>query len=642
MVRLATFNAENSINDETSKQITPKAIKEGKIRLLCVTIISVLLFSCAHAPYTRTVPPAPEPSSRAFATTPAHLIERIEQTGELRVVIKLKVAYSPEKNLKNEKAIRSQRSAIEAVQNKIGKELLERKSKVIRKYRTIPYIAASVNRSALDHLLASPDVESVEEDVAVPPLLDDSTDLVGARKVWGWGLQGNGQTIAILDTGVETRHDQLHNKVVGEACFSAAQPPDEQSLCPNGTDTQIGVGAGAPCSANIQGCEHGTHVAGIASGWNGVAPNSQVVSIQVFHRVNSEAKCSNFDLSAPCTLSYDSDQLAALEWVYDHTDNVIGVPTTPPTFPFAAVNMSLGAGRFETQCTTDSRKAAIDNLRSLDVATIIAAGNDGYRNALGSPACIDTAISVGSTCKQDEISDFSNRADFLSLLAPGEDIESAVPINGTATLSGTSMAAPHVAGAWAILKSCAQNRTVDGILGALRTAGIHLPGSTAPRIRIDGAASMLCPDSVPTTTHFDVVSVDFTPEDGNYDVNWPGPPRRPWTEADKDFYQVRATISDPAPEDFKLGFWIKEDRSWWPDPTLGSILVSFTNGSIQGNGRFWLVCTKKGKVKGSEGKGDDQHANVYLESFDIAAEVDSNTWTWDYDAPRITYTVNCR
>jgi hypothetical protein len=162
--------------------------------------------------------------------------------------------------------------------------------------------------------------------------------------------------------------------------------------------------------------------------------------------------------------------------------------------------MSLGGGDpFTSTASCDAahgaRKDAIDLLRSVGIATVVASGNNGFVDALTAPACISSAISVGSTTKTDEVSGFSNAAPFLSLLAPGGSITSSIPGGGFATFSGTSMAAPHVAGAWAVLKSRLPSATVDQILDALRSTGQPIVdsgnGLTFPRIQVDRAVSAL-------------------------------------------------------------------------------------------------------------------------------------------------------
>ena len=180
------------------------------------------------------------------------------------------------------------------------------------------------------------------------------------------------------------------------------------------------------------------------------------------------------------------------------------------THNFSSVNVSIGGFRFFTNCDTatsvpaSAYKAAIDNLRSVNIPTVIASGNEGFTNSTAFPACISSAVSVGSTTKSDTISSFSNSAPFLSLLAPGSSITSSVPpaLSGGqqfAAFNGTSMAAPHVAGAWALLKQQNPTASVASILSALQNTGTPVTdtrvagGVTKPRINISSAADALNP-----------------------------------------------------------------------------------------------------------------------------------------------------
>jgi len=173
------------------------------------------------------------------------------------------------------------------------------------------------------------------------------------------------------------------------------------------------------------------------------------------------------------------------------------------TYAFAAVNMSLGGGLFSSNCDDEPYKPFIDNLRAVGIATVVASGNDGSTDQLSAPACISTAVSVGATTKDDQVAYFSNVTPFLSLFAPGDEIISSYPGGQFAVASGTSMAAPHVAGAWAILKQAAPAAGVDEILQALANTGLMITdpragtGTARPRIQVDLALSALLNPGVP-------------------------------------------------------------------------------------------------------------------------------------------------
>src|SRR2546425_12543627 len=112
--------------------------------------------------------------------------------------------------------------------------------------------------------------------------------------------------------------------------------------------------------------------------------------------------------------------------------------------------MSQASVRAGLRRTTQPHKTIIDNLRSAGIATVIAAGNAGATNAISVPGCISSAISVGATTKTDDVASYSNVSSFMSLFAPGSSIYSSLTGGGFGYLSGTSMATPHVTGAWAV------------------------------------------------------------------------------------------------------------------------------------------------------------------------------------------------
>ncbi len=423
--------------------------------------------------------------------------EQLEAQETVRVIVGLALpTFQPEGNQPNRQAVAQQRAAIAAAQEALVDSLASYQAEVYATYRTIPYLAVEVDRAGLEALANDGRVTYISEDKSFYPTLSSSTAVIGAAEAWAEGYEGDGQTVVVIDSGIDASHPFFEGRVVDEACFSNPfANPDytTTSLCPSGQYTQTGSGAAdslieACQSMGANLCAHGTHVAGIVAGQNesfsGVAPHAQIVGIQVFSRLDDAGRCFPISLNIACITAEYSDILLALEYVY--TDLRL-------EHSIAAVNMSLGGGEYNDQATCDSDleavKAIIDQLRAADIATVIASGNDSWTNALAGPACISTAVAVGSTTDADQISSFSDMHPMVDLLAPGSAIESAVPGGGYANYDGTSMAAPHVAGAWAVLKEQHPNASVDEILALLQNSGVPIQdgrtGGTVTRPRID-------------------------------------------------------------------------------------------------------------------------------------------------------------
>ncbi|MFI6787013.1 S8 family serine peptidase [Nonomuraea sp. NPDC050383] len=370
---------------------------------------------------------------------------------------------------------------------------------VVQQLSRLPVLTLHVDQAGLDRLAKLPSVVSVTEDRPVPPVLAESVPLIGADKTRAAGKTGAGSVVAVLDTGVAVNHPFLKDRVLEEACFSPIDADySSTSLCPDGTAQQEGPGAAdtdqGPCADPALDCDHGTHVAGIAVGDGtgvtgappaGVAPGAEVVAIQVFSKFTSEDLCGAG--AAPCVLSFTSAQLAGLDKVLQLKDEGV---------PLVAANLSLGGGQYTAACDGDPRKTAIDSLRTAGVATVVAAGNDGYGAAVAAPACVSSAITVGATTDQDGVAPFSNRGALLDLLAPGVSIVSSIPGNKWASLNGTSMAAPHVTGALAVLRQAMPDATLAQLETALKTTGkpIAYNGVNTPRIQVDAAVLGKSPD----------------------------------------------------------------------------------------------------------------------------------------------------
>lgn len=323
-----------------------------------------------------------------------------------------------------------------------------------------PQIVVAATADAVAALRNDPGVAQVEEDRLLSLSLRQSGPLVQATLMHQAGVTGAGRAIAVLDSGVDAGHPFLAGRVIAEACFSTNLVSTDEaavSACPNGQASQFGAGAAQPCG--LEDCRHGTHVAGIAVGSasdiGGVASGASVVAVQV------GALITDVDCPTRCWAAYTSDILRGLDWV-DQQATTLGI---------AAVNMSLGGGAFAAACDSSALKPAIDALRAKGVATVVASGNESEHSRVALPACISSVIAVGSTTKADAVSSFSNTWSRPMLMAPGSAITSSVPGGGFQVLSGTSMAAPHVAGAFALLKSVKPDATVTQIFDQLVAQG---------------------------------------------------------------------------------------------------------------------------------------------------------------------------
>ncbi|MGW2222151.1 S8 family serine peptidase [Nonomuraea sp. NPDC001684] len=240
--------------------------------------------------------------------------------------------------------------------------------------------------------------------------LDRSTAQIGAPEAWQQGFTGQGVTVAVLDSGYDAGHPDLKGVVTQERNFS-----DE----PDMTD-RVG---------------HGTHVSSIVAGagtkYRGVAPGARI----------AVGKVGGVDGIA------DSALLAGMEWAATEVRAKV-------------VNMSLGT---VDEPGDNPVEQAVNTLSErTGTLFVVAAGNGGGEGTVSSPSTADAALSVGAVDRSDQVSRFSNQGPRTGdhaikpeITAPGVDIVAAAA-EGTAdgpyvAHSGTSMAAPHVSGAAAIL-----------------------------------------------------------------------------------------------------------------------------------------------------------------------------------------------
>lgn len=435
------------------------------------------------------------------------LVSEMQQTGTVRVIVELDIDSNGSSSSVDENNSASQSDsnqqgvsdanreastmrAIATAQANLQLTLNQSGAQLKHSFVHLPLVVYEINARALVVLEGQSDVRSIQLDNIRQPTLAQSTSIIGSDEAYDIGANGAGQTVAVLDSGVEANHPFLNGKVVSEACFSTNRSSGfSESVCPSGNNDEVADGAAQAC--DFSGCYHGTHVAGIVAGnsdtLHGVAKNADIIAIQVFSKILDSSYC---DGNPPCLGAYDSDVIQGLERVYSLRN----------TYAIPSVNISLGAGGYLTQSDCDSANrsyaAAVGKLDEAGIAVVIASGNNGYSNKISAPGCVTGAVSVGATTDNDSVASFTNRADYLTLLAPGTSIVSSVPGGIYSSLQGTSMAAPHVAGAFAALASLNNKPDKGQILAALLNTAKAIDVSTLTfgRIALGAAAENLMPE----------------------------------------------------------------------------------------------------------------------------------------------------
>ncbi|MGZ0149753.1 S8 family serine peptidase [Kribbella sp. WER1] len=327
--------------------------------------------------------------------------------------------------------------------------------------RQLPSIGGRAVEAAKDQLPAlwnalkpSVGVQSLNSGVTkiwldgkVKPVLDKSVPQIGAPDAWKAGYEGSGVEVAVLDTGVDANHPDLQGKVKESHDFSGS---------PSGTEDHFG---------------HGTHVAATIAGTGagaggtrkGVAPKADLLVGKVL---------------GDDGYGYDSWIIAGMEWAANSGAKV--------------VNMSLGGDATDG---TDPLSQAVNDLTAqTGTLFVVAAGNEGQDETVGTPGAAAAALTVGAVDRQDKLADFSSRGPRLGdsglkpeITAPGVGIIAARaagtamgdPVDELYTAaSGTSMATPHVAGAAALLAQQHPDWKADQLKNALVSTAKTQPDQT--------------------------------------------------------------------------------------------------------------------------------------------------------------------
>lgn len=311
--------------------------------------------------------------------------------------------------------------------------------------------SARIPRDKVEEVRSDPDVASMRKDRKVSAKVQ--TLPTGVNRVEGdlsSTVSGNGAgavdvDVAVIDTGIDTDHPDL-NVVGGKNCSTG-----------DGYD---------------DGSGHGTHVAGViaarddGNGVVGVAPGARLWAVRVLNNMGSGT---------------EANILCGIDWVTANASTI------------EVANMSLGSSGTEpagSGCATgDAFHDAICNSVAAGVTYVVAAGNSSTDARRHVPAAYEEVITVSAladfdglpgglgqaTCRSDQddtLASFSNYGSDIDLIAPGVCIYSTYRDGGYRTLSGTSMAAPHVAGAAALYKSTNPGVTPSVVASILKERGV--------------------------------------------------------------------------------------------------------------------------------------------------------------------------
>jgi subtilisin family serine protease len=357
-------------------------------------------------------------------------------------------------------------AGLDVAKDRILGSMTKHRVVAMNRYSHLPAMHVQVDSDeALAALAADPRVVRIvpNETVELMETVPSNLALINQPTAAAAGKVGAGTTVAVLDTGTDYKRAPFNCTAAGAAgckvVYAQDFAPDDGVLDANG---------------------HGTNVSGIVLA---VAPGAQIAALDVF---NGDS-------------GWTSDILAAINWTIQNRAK----------YNIVALNLSLGGGSFMSTCATDALSVGITGARNAGILAAVASGNGGLTNAMSSPACSPAAVSVGAvhaanlgglkwpictdaTTAADKVACFSNSASFLSILAPGVMITAA----GT-TMTGTSQATPHVAGAIAVLRAAFPTETPDAIVKRLTSTGKAVTDArnnvTTPRLDLAAALAQAAP-----------------------------------------------------------------------------------------------------------------------------------------------------
>ena len=462
-----------------------------------------------------------------------------DQSAELMVVLLDQADLRPAASLatKNEKS-RYVHDALwsksQATQEPILQWLRERGLEY-RSFYIINSILVKGDRQVAEALAARPDVARVEgnpqiqnvlpqpitaleapAEAETPTTVQLNINYTHAPQVWARGFTGQGLVIGTADTGVRWTHNALKSHYRGWNGTTANHNYNwHDSIHYNIGNNSCGINALAPCDDN----GHGTHTIGTAIGDDGMgnqigmAPGAKWIGCRNMDQGNGTParyiECMEFFL-APYPVGGTPAQ---------------GNPTLAPDITTNSWTCPPGEG-----CSVNTLRAAVEAQQAAGIMMVVAAGNEGpdCSTLLSPPSFYQASYTVGAlTTGTDTIAPFSNRGSVTidgshrlkpDITAPGTDIRSALNTSDTAygTMTGTSMATPHIAGAVALLWSARPEwrHNIDISRTVINNAAVHIlngacdgghlvtPNNTYGHGRVDILAAVTRPGPVAVSSDF--------------------------------------------------------------------------------------------------------------------------------------------
>ena len=361
----------------------------------------------------------------------------------------------------------------------------------VYRFKTFAGMTGFVTSAGLDALAARPEVESIGLDAMGEGGLASSVPYIQADQTYALGITGDGVTVAVLDTGIDTDHPALMDDVAGQYHFL------------------LGGGDVGPGAEDDNG--HGSNVSGIitsngAVGSRGVAPGAEILAVKVLDSSSS---------------GFLSDWAAGVDWVVANRLSYSNL---------VAINMSLVSFALYTACPCDNfdtsaqmLQASINAAKNVGIATFACSGNRGTTTQMTAPACNSATIPVAAvydqalgrepnagtyaqlygtgfagcfdaTANPGTITCFSCRNACNELAAPGRDVFAPFPGGGIASYTGTSQASPHAAAVAALMARTRLDyglppMTPDVVLNSMKAVGSAStdPAMTTPNPRIVNA-----------------------------------------------------------------------------------------------------------------------------------------------------------